>query len=260
LVVVGVTNDVKDAMEKFISDKGIKYPIALDGSAAGTYGVNGIPDAVLVGSDGKVVWAGDPRGLPESQIEESLKGVTFIPPLPASLTRINLLLRSKKFGKAYLDLKKALQDKKAKEEETASTLSALEGRMKGLLSDGEKARSEGDFYTVARSLNDLKSLFAGTADAKKAAEILKEVEKDQKARDQMKAAETFDKLERAMEAKAFIDAYKGYKSLAKKFSGTRIEKVANDKIAVIEREKLLNYRPGCAACRKDGKTCKEHRV
>ena len=260
-MVVGVASEseTKPKMESFISEKGIKYPIALDGKAISAYGVSGIPDAVLVGADGKVIWTGHPSGLKETQIEASLQNVTFIPPLPANLAKFNALLRAKKFGKAYLDLKKAVGEKKAPQAEAGATIAALETRMKSLLAEGEKARGEGDFYTVGKNLNQLKAQFAGTEESRKAADILKEVEKDQKARDQLKAVETLEKLERAMESRAFGEAYKGYKSLAKKFPGTKIEKIGSEHIATIEKQKLLSYRPTCPACKKDGRTCAQHR-
>lgn len=259
-MVVGVSNEAKAKVESFISERGIKYPIALDNAAAKAYGVNGIPDAVLVSPEGKVLWTGHPDGLKEATIEESLQNATFIPSLPPSLARYNALLRAKKFGKAYLDVKKAIQDKKATESDAAQTLGAIEKRMKSLLSEAEKARSESDFYTAGKNLNELKGAFAGTDEARKAEEILGTIEKDPKAREQMKAGDTLAKLDRAMEAKAFVDAQRGYKGLAKKFPGTRIEKIANEKLAFIEKGKLTNYRPTCRDCKKDGKTCGVHRA
>jgi hypothetical protein len=262
LVVVGVTNGSEDELRKFAADKGMKYPIAIDGSASSAYGVSGIPDSVLVGPDGKVVWAGHPSGLREGLIEDCLKSSTLmpgVPPLPASLARFNPLFQARKFGKAYLDLKKAVEDKKASQEEAGPTISGLEARMKSLLSRAEKARDEKNHYALSVSANELKTGFAGTAEAKKAADIVKEVEKDPASRDQLKAAETLEKLDRGMEARAFAEAYRGYKGLQKKFPGTSIEKAAGERIQTIEKEKLLNYQGNCPACKKDGKPCSKHR-
>ena len=259
-MIVGVTDEGKGLVEKYISANDVKYPIALDSAAGKIYGASSIPSSVLVGPDGKVLWSGHPGNLNDATIEKSLENATFIPPLPASLARFNALLKAKKFGKAYLDLKKAVQDKKAPEADAGPTIAGIEAKMKALLSEGEKAKSAGDFYTVGKSLSQLKTLYAGTDEAKKAADILKEAEKDQKARDQMKAADTIAKLERAMEAKAFVDAYKGYKGLVKKFPGTTIEKIASEQVAMIEKEKLLSYRSNCNDCKKRGKTCPTHRA
>lgn len=258
LVVVGVTSESQGSAEKFVSSKGVKYPIAIDPPAMKAYGIRGIPDSVLIGPDGKVLWTGHPGNLQDATVEASLKGA--VPPLPPSLAKYSAMIRAQKAGKAYVELKKAVKDGKAKEAEAGPTIAALEARMKGLLDGAKKAREASDFFTAGLCLNELKGNFAGTAEAKEAEGILKEVEKDSKARDQIKAGETLSKLEKALEAKAFAEAYKGYKGLVKKFPGTKIESQAKEKIAAIENDKLLNYRPGCSACKKEGKTCSQHRV
>ncbi len=256
-MIVGVTDGSKAQLEKFVSDYGIKYPIAVDGPAMTAYGVRSIPDSVLIGPDGKVRWKGHPSGLKDSMIEDALQGAT--PPLPASLARFNPLVKARKFGKLYTDLKKAVEDKKATQADAGPVIGALDDRMKGLLSDGEKARGKGEFYTAAIHLQELKNSFAGTDPSKKAADVLKEIEKDPKAKEQVKAVDTFAKLEQAMEAKAYADAYRGYKGLAKKFAGTKIETEANQQMTAIEKDRLMNYRSNCPACKKDGKTCTQHR-
>jgi hypothetical protein len=258
-VVVGVTNEPKSLIEKFASEKGIKYALALDGAAMAAYGIRGIPDSVLVNPDGKVAWTGHPSSLKDSVLEAAVATATFIPPLPASQTKLNALLRAKKFGKAYTEIQAAVKGGKVEESEAAPTISAIESRMKGLLEDAEKARGEADYFTAGAMLNELKAAFAGTGESKKAAEILKEIEKDAKAREQVKAADTVEKLERALDARAFIDAYKGFKALAKKFPGTKIESLAKDRIEAMEKDRLLQYRASCPACKKEGKTCKQHR-
>ncbi len=55
------------------------------------------------------------------------------------------------------------------------------------------------------------------------------------------------------------EAYRGYKGLVKKFRGTKIETEANRQISAIEKDRLMNYRSNCPACKKEGKTCTQHR-
>lgn len=258
-MVVGVTNEPKSLIEKFATEKGIKYALALDGAAMASYGIRGIPDSVLVNPDGKVAWTGHPASVNDAILEAAVKTATFIPPLPGSQEKLNALLRARKFGKAYAEIGAAVKGGKLEESEAAATLSAIEARMKDLLEAGEKARGEEDYFTAGAKLNDLKATYAGTDPAKKAADLLKEIEKDAKAREQVRAADTLEKLEKALEARAFVDAYKGYKSLAKKFPGTKIEALAKEKIEAIEKDDLLRYKPTCPACKKEGKTCKQHR-
>ncbi len=45
---------------RFIADERVIYPVARSSRASGLYGVSGIPDAMLIGKDGKVVWRDHP--------------------------------------------------------------------------------------------------------------------------------------------------------------------------------------------------------
>lgn len=73
--IVAVTNyGTKESLRKFIKDKNMKYPVALEkkGELAKSLKVSGIPVAFLVDKDGKVVWKGHPMGLKVGDIRTQL--------------------------------------------------------------------------------------------------------------------------------------------------------------------------------------------
>lgn len=57
---ISLTNESGDAVKKFIKDNKMNYPIGLSSKTAQAYGVQGIPHAVVIGKDGKVIWEGHP--------------------------------------------------------------------------------------------------------------------------------------------------------------------------------------------------------
>lgn len=74
LVIVGITNEDRPTVEKFLKGLPIKYAVAFDeGGKMGEYfRVRGIPHAFLVNADGKIVWQGHPMALREAEIEKVL--------------------------------------------------------------------------------------------------------------------------------------------------------------------------------------------
>lgn len=74
LVIIGVTNENKSVVRKFLKEQPIAYHVAFDdGKLAKHFQVRGIPHAFLANAEGVIVWSGHPMALREAQIEELLK-------------------------------------------------------------------------------------------------------------------------------------------------------------------------------------------
>ena len=74
LVVIGITDEKQDIVEKFQKTLPMEYSVAVGGAAIEKkFGINGIPHAFVVGKDGKIVWEGHPMQLTEDVIEKALK-------------------------------------------------------------------------------------------------------------------------------------------------------------------------------------------
>lgn len=75
LEVIGVTDEDKGTVEAFTKKIPIRYHVGYDngGRLSKSFGVRGIPHAMIVNKEGKIVWEGHPMSLPESQLEEVLK-------------------------------------------------------------------------------------------------------------------------------------------------------------------------------------------
>lgn len=74
LVLVGVTNEKRDVVDAFLKKLPIHYTVGFDdGALIRGFGISGIPHALLVSKQGKIVWEGHPMELKEKDIEAILK-------------------------------------------------------------------------------------------------------------------------------------------------------------------------------------------
>jgi len=73
LVIIGVTNEKRDVVQKFLQKTKMDYFPAIDATLSKTFGVTGIPHAVLVDKTGKVVWEGHPAQIGEKELALILK-------------------------------------------------------------------------------------------------------------------------------------------------------------------------------------------
>jgi len=75
LEVICVTKEDKQTVRNFEKDVPIKYTVGYDnyGKLNEDFGIKGIPHAMIVNKEGKIVWEGHPMQLPESELEAVLK-------------------------------------------------------------------------------------------------------------------------------------------------------------------------------------------
>jgi cytochrome c biogenesis protein CcmG/thiol:disulfide interchange protein DsbE len=74
-VIVGLTQEDKDVVERFVEKNSMQFTIAIDreNEFANKLGVEGLPHAFLVDRNGKIVWQGQPIRLPRAEIEQLLQ-------------------------------------------------------------------------------------------------------------------------------------------------------------------------------------------
>jgi hypothetical protein len=78
LNIIALTGEAQNVLRAYVgtSEPSIDYPVALGGG--GAYQVTGVPYAVLVGADGKVLWEGN-GAPPGKEIEAAVKAVKLTP-------------------------------------------------------------------------------------------------------------------------------------------------------------------------------------
>jgi hypothetical protein len=234
LSIVGVTNEANSKVKPFITQKGIKYLIAI-GNASG-YPSRGIPAAWLVGANGKVIWQGHPASLKEAQIEEALKTVRIGPyfELPRALRKAQFLLNAKKYANGVKELEKYLKRPKDSEvaEKAKAAIDMLTKHGKSELELVEKKVAEAQFHVVLTKLTDLEKSFKGLETGKTAKARLRELKKDKELKLEMDVAATVVKAQMYLDvgAKGALPAARMLKKLTKqkKFADTKMLKVAEE--------------------------------
>ncbi len=74
LVIIGISNEKKEVVEEFRKKVSMEYNVAIDANSLGEkFGIEGIPQAFIVGKDGKIVWQGHPMELTDEEIDKVLK-------------------------------------------------------------------------------------------------------------------------------------------------------------------------------------------
>lgn len=75
LEIVGVTSEDRQTVRNFERKIPIDYAVGYDtgGKLGKDFGVEGIPHAMIVSKEGKIVWEGHPMTLPEAELETVLK-------------------------------------------------------------------------------------------------------------------------------------------------------------------------------------------
>ena len=72
LVLISLTNEKKREIRSFVRKNKMTYPIGAGSSTSNLYGVSGIPHAVVIGRDGKVVWEGHPMSGLDGAVKKAL--------------------------------------------------------------------------------------------------------------------------------------------------------------------------------------------
>lgn len=68
-----MSNEEPDVVEGYIESNGYTVRTSTGGGTSSAYGVKGIPDTVLIGPDGTILYRGSPSGISKGAIEDALK-------------------------------------------------------------------------------------------------------------------------------------------------------------------------------------------
>jgi hypothetical protein len=238
LRIVAVTKEGTGIVEdKVVEQRGGKYWVASDpgGETMSSYtqpGRLGIPHAYVIDASGNVVSEGVPS---EAKIEELLEA-TFDPSLGRDLHKalksVVKTYEKGQFGKAYAAAAKSLENednalvadarylRKRCEDAAAFQQTMIESSIKGK-----------DFASAYADIADAPKAFAGMEIATWAAAKKKELDADESTQTEVKAWSALEKARKKQasakgKAKKMGPARKAYKSVMKKYPGTRAAKLA----------------------------------
>lgn len=186
-----MTDEGKSETEKWIADKGAKYPYAYDkgGKIKSFFRISGIPHAVLIDPTGTVVWRGHPGSLADGTIEQHLDGALELPlwkwPEPAKKARQAVQKRQ---------YAKALEEARALGEDGAKYATAIEAVVKGKAASLDKAAKSADWFTVEERGKELEKELAGLPELEQIKAVLAQLKSDKQAQAVLAAQKEVRKL------------------------------------------------------------------
>ncbi len=257
-----MSDESPGTIEPWLKQKGAAYAVAVDGGGTSAkYGVSGIPDAFLIGPDGKIVWQGHPSNVTEKEIEAVLQKVCvrFDYVFGAKFKAIEAKVRKKDFGGAAADLAK-MADLSGNDAAEAKRISDdLEGFAKDKQAQVEEAAKSREYAEAVEILAELGKQWKGHAVGAAADEKLKGWKADAAIQKELKAGQLFAQGAGLEEKFQFAQAAGLYTQITKAHAGTRAAEKAQEALDRIQKEALLKFDPGCGNCKKAGKTCPKHR-
>lgn len=231
LFVVGITKEPSGAVQSFIAEHEVKYPILIESSdTAGEYGVTSIPRAVLVGPDGRVLFFEHPNKLTTSALEEHLEKVRLLPEFPKALKAVKKALAKEKFADARKKAEKALAKDDLKET-AQKTIDWIDWYAKSAM-DNAKAMAEGeDPFGAYTAFSDVAGNFKGLPVADEAKKAAAAIKADKANKDELAAGSKFAKLRVKVKDMSPNKARKQLEAFVKKYATTRAGKKAAEMLA-----------------------------
>lgn len=243
LVVIGLTNEPRGLVDKFVAETGAKHVIVMEnGDSGNTYKIKGYPSSFLIDVNGKIVGTSDDGGINDAAIEAQLQKVLLPPKLPAKLAPAQALLDKKKFADARKLLDKAAADEKASEDDRKAASDAIawmdEAAKRRLAAAAEDAAAA-DYPAAAETYTQVGEQWKGLPAADDAAKALKDLLADPAKKEEIDAAAKFDdvrariaelKPKKAIPVlKGFVSNWKGTKA------GSKAEEILKDLEAQVDK-------------------------
>ena len=259
LVLVGVSTDPIDEVEKFVAKHEVKYPTAV--GARSDYKVRIVPYAYLVDRNGKIVWRGSPENIDEEQLGKLLIGAK---PgnVPTELSDAFQLRAGHKHGECYKAVGDMLQagklseaaQKKAKEWRAADEKAVADA-----LQAAGDAEKQGDVFAQFTNLDMVANDYAGVPGGDGAKERLDKLMADKKNQREVEGGKAYAEAEAKEAAFEFDAAHAMYKDITRKFGNTKAGKAANQHFKDLEKAGKLGYDHNCPYCKAGGAACPTHK-
>jgi hypothetical protein len=224
--VVGASLQATNRIDAFVREQGVAFPVVrVPAEVVEDYEVTAYPEAFLVGTDGRVLWSGDPRRLDAPTLDR-LRAQS--PPWPSAVdgwAEAVARLRSDDASgaRALLAACRVPASACPVDRERAADLllgwiDAWASTLAGL-ADAEAAR--GDPYEAWRALDLLGRAFAGAPEGSRALARAERLLADARTRDEVEAGRALAEARRLLVAGERASAVAALDRLASDYEGTR---------------------------------------
>lgn len=224
-----MTSESEAETVPWIQNKQAKYAYAYDkgGKVARFFGVSGIPHAVLIDPNGKVVWTGSPFTLNDEIVQASLNGALLQPLFdwPASAKSVTQSLAKGDFAGAV-----AKAAKMPAAEGGADIVAQVQAIVEGQVKSIEAALAAGNFYDARERGEILGKSMEGLPEQARAKKVVADVDAHPDAKRVLEAQKSIRKLRSKglTKRKDLEKAMEDLKKLANEMRGTYAATEAQD--------------------------------
>lgn len=254
-MVIGVSDEEYDLIDKYVADKGVEFPVArlASGAFEEAIGVKGFPTSAIIDPSGEIVWSGHPAQA-DGPLGSHVKRSKRTPLLPASLSHVEKLLDKEDYAAAYRELKQ-LRDELAQEDaaDADALIGYIESQAERLWTKGAGYEEHGDYYTAYLAYSELADRFEGVGRFEEARAKVEAFEADDEIARELKGGAHFAKALEQEEKGDFDKAYKTYKTIASRYKGLRVAGRA-----AVRMSELKGFDKNCSSCRQGNKACPRH--
>jgi hypothetical protein len=260
-VIIGVTDEEPEVVEAWLARAKPKYPIArTKGEFEDQIDVPHFPYSAVIGPDGNITYAGDAGG-GESKIDEGLKGSKKEALWPKSLAKVTKLMQGDPV-KAYGELKKLQSDPKLAASDKPfvdSFVAYLEEQAKQAQATGKSLFEQGYVLKAVRTIESYSAAVPAFPSSADSQTLLKEMQALPDYKKEVTGGEAYLAAEALEKDYEFLEAFEGYKSVSKKFEGTKIAGVARTDAERLMKDGLPGMVPACPNCSKVRRACVKHK-
>lgn len=255
-----MTDEPADLVEKWLTSAKPTYPVAIlkNADAIESFlNVKGFPSAGVVDPQGTVRFAGW-SGDSEKALGNALAEAKKAPLWPKSLAKVTKLIQENQAA-AYAEVKKLLEGGKLAPEDAKvaeSFRAHLEGQAASALADGRKSLEDG---FVARAHARAKPYASGFPASADCAKLIQELEALPDFKKEMAGGAEFAAVGELLDEDEYTEAFEKYKSIGKKYAGTKIGENALKDAKRLISDGLPGFQPTCEECRNKRRACDRHK-
>ena len=241
LSVVAVSKQDRSTVQDFVDEFQAVYPTVCEKSdSMRAYGRTSYPSAVLIDTNGRVLWVGNPGGLGDGTIDEAFENTKILPAWPDALKAVKKSFIKDKYADALSKVSKELERGKLEGDDVAAAEGIrdwLDWYGSSALEGAKKEAEEGKIYEAAVTYEHVAEVFKKHDYAKQADAAKKELLSDKDRKLEFKAGEKLAKImEEIKELKPKKALLKLKPLLGKKYRETAAGKKAAQVAEALEAE------------------------
>jgi hypothetical protein len=164
--------------------------------------------------------------------------------------------------KAYGDLKKLVEAGKVTETEQPHVdgfLAYIEGQARDALAAAKGFRENGHVFKAVRTIESFAGAQPPLPVSSDGAALLKELQALPDFKKEFAGGEAYAEAEKLEKDKDYLEAFEAFKSVSKKFAGTKIGENAGTQAERIRAEGLPGFEKSCEQCYRGKRACDRHK-